>query len=199
MDYFFAGICLLIIVASYKFASNRYYLRRIIYLREQYKNYLKSLSDKEQNSWHFLTKLDEMKKLFMHIGFKNFTKTRMEPIGCGKATPLHADWLDNLACNNEEFVRITLQRFYEAEGFFQTRMRESYNPFYWVETILKLPSRSLIFFGVSPDSKVLPLIDLLSIFLAIISLFIAIFAFILNLPDFTGLRDVISKWIKELF
>ena len=61
----------------------------------------------------------------------------------------------------EDIVRITLGMFHRAIGVYRSRMIETINPLYWIETIIFLPRQILNYLGVTPESVIIKIAQLI--------------------------------------
>lgn len=84
-----------------------------------------------------------------------------QPMGYGKIASFKASVAENFPSCFADFATVTNDMFYEMEGIFKSRIREAFNPLYWINLIIYLPKNLLEYFGLSSDnagSKLLQLI-----------------------------------------
>lgn len=193
MHYLTAAALLIVIAAIYRFAINTWYLTRIRSFRKEHHRYFEKLIKKEHDdsSWGFVKKVPEIKALIAKAGVEDQILSFMEPAGLGFAQQKRVSVLDNISANNSEIIHRVINTFYLAEGVFESRRRDAYNLFFWTETIIYLPSNILSYIG-------LPRISVWARVANVIGWVATVVGFITSLPDFAGVREVVSQYLAAI-
>ncbi|BDD08532.1 hypothetical protein FUAX_09640 [Fulvitalea axinellae] len=141
--YYTFGLFLLMIFL--RFIVNFYKYKRISKLKNAYINYL------GLNNYSLAEDKEEIKSLFREAGLKDSSVFHQELLGFGKYANVRISVLDNLTNRREDIVGNVLLKFDEAIGVYRKRFRESFNPIFWIEFIVKLPQYIMQFLGVLPE------------------------------------------------
>lgn len=131
-----------------RFIINYYKYRRINSL---YKGYIDNIV---QEDIKFIQNKEEIKSLFKEAGLKDSAVLHQEHLGFGQFTNMKISVFDNLTNRREDIVNNVQIRFNEAIGVFKKRYKDSFNPIFWIEFIIKLPQYLMEFFGVLPEKMV---------------------------------------------
>lgn len=159
--YYIVGFFVLIMLL--RFVTNFYKYRRIQKLFEKYIEYLST------DLFEFAQYKEEIKSLFKDAGLKDFSIIHQEFLGFGKFANMQISGFDNLTNRREDIVGNVRMRFNEAIGVFRKRYKESFNPIFWIDFIVKFPQHLMEFFGVLPEKVAV------KIFLVIYWLFAILF------------------------
>lgn len=65
----------------------------------------------------------------------------------GYLQPINTSLFDNILTRKDDIIPRVKQLFNSAIGVFEYRMRQSYNPFFWIESFIFLPTRTLQYIG----------------------------------------------------
>jgi len=128
-----------------RFTINYFKFKRVENLHKKYKDYLFS------KKIEFAQFKEEIKDLFKEANLKDSTVSHQESIGFGKFTNANVSVIDNIMSNRQDIVGLINLKFHEAIGVFKKRYKESYNPIFWIDFIIKLPQYLMQFFGVLPE------------------------------------------------
>jgi len=129
-------------------------------------------------------------KLFRDAGISDSYLPSAEFVGYGQVATGSASVFKNFPHNRADMVQATARMFDEAVGVYRSRVLETFNPLYWIEFIINLPKHILSYLGVSSESVVI------KIFQLIYWIVIAVFGFLIALykPEIEKfVRDLISK------
>ncbi len=151
-------IYLLITFIGFFLLRALYYYYKLVRTKELKKHYYQYLKDAK---YSFLQHKPQIISLFKEAGVKNFSFTHVEEITYDKGLRHSLSGFDNIQTNRADVVGIVKARFEEAIGIFKHRMHQSYNPFYWVEFILKLPQIILSYINLSPPDSIMKIIQLI--------------------------------------
>lgn len=75
-----------------------------------------------------------------------------QPVGYGQMATGSASVLDNFPNRLEDHAVFTSRLIDEALGVYRQRFWETFNPLYWIDSILYLPRTILSYLGLKPDS-----------------------------------------------
>ena len=129
-------------------------------------------------------------KLFKDAGVKDSAVGVAQPVGYGQIRLGNASVFANFPHRREDIVVSTLRMFSEAVGVYRSRTLEAFNPLYWIEFIRNLPRHILSYLGVSSESVVIKIFQLIYWIVG------AVFSFLVALykPEIEKLvRDLMSK------
>ncbi|MFM2394341.1 MAG: hypothetical protein RLZZ546_2323 [Bacteroidota bacterium] len=134
-----------------------FWLLRFLY----YWNKLKSISnifnhyilfhDGKVNS--FIEKKNSAISLLKEAGIKNFSSPAYELTGFNQGYRHELDGFDNIHFLRDDIAGVVNIKFQEAIGVYKSRMKQSYNPFYWIEFVLKLPEKILLYLSPSVNDS----------------------------------------------
>jgi len=133
------------LVMFLRFITNFYKYIRIKNLFEKYIEYINT------DNYKFIQNKEEIKSLFKDANLKDSSVFHQEFFGLGKFSIMRISVFDNLTNRREDIVGNIQNRFNEAIGVFRNRFRESFNPFFWLDFIVKFPQHIMKFFGVLPE------------------------------------------------
>ena len=94
----------------------------------------------------------EIDSIFKAAGIESPSFAFVEPIGYGQTRSEMVDVFENPECNRNDVVSLMFKAFHRAKGVFKTRCIEAFNPFYWLQEIIFLPSNILKYLGVSSET-----------------------------------------------
>lgn len=120
-----------------------------------YERYIK------EPKWTFVENQLQVINLFKGAGVEDSTVTHVEEIGYGNLQSSRPSVFKNMPVRREDIVRITLGMFHRAIGVYRSRMIETINPLYWIETIIFLPRQILNYLGVTPESVIIKIAQLI--------------------------------------
>ena len=102
-----------------------------------------------------------IKKLFQDAGLKDFILSRIEPTGFGYTKSYNMKGFNNIHLNDPELINKILFKFEEAKGVYSYKMKQSFNPLFWVEFILKLPEQTFSYLNFDIADSKMKIIQLL--------------------------------------
>jgi hypothetical protein len=135
-----------LVVLSIKFTTN---LSKLIQAKRYLKRYKEYLPTK---SWEALEDKPQIIKLLKGAGIKDSYLPHVEPVGYGRLVTTNISVFDNIFNTREDVVVNTLGMFHQAIGAYRSRVYETFNPLYWLEAGLNLPKHLSAYLGVSPES-----------------------------------------------
>ncbi len=155
------------------------------------KNYLAKYEEYFKNpDWKFVQNSVQIVELLKNAGIEDSVVTAVEPIGFGKIQSSHPSVFDNLTTIREDVVGLVLLKFHKAIGVYRSRMLETINPIYWVELAIFLPKHILSYLGVSPESTLIKIIQVVYWLVA------TIVGFIIGLFR-TEIETLIKTWLTS--
>ena len=177
--YFFIAVLL------YKLLVNMYYLWRINYL---YSIFISSFNDSNKSKFNSLEYASEMKSVILKAGVQDTRLAVSQPTGYMQVATFKASVLENILNARVDFVEATNSKFRDAMGVYKHRIFECFNPIYWIESIVNLPKRTLVYLGVDGES-ILVKISTLSYW--ILGAIYAVFS--------SEINEIIKFYISRLF
>ena len=141
--YYILGFLGLIMVL--KFITNLYKYNRTKSLYNEYLNYIRT------DNIEFVQRKQEIKSLFKEAGLKDSSVIHQEFLGFGNFANMKVSVFDNMTNRREDIVNNIQMRFYEAMGVYKKRYKETFNPIFWVDFLVKFPQYLMEFFGVLPE------------------------------------------------
>jgi hypothetical protein len=187
MNFLAAVVALIIIAAVYKFVLNFVKIRRLRAYRASYDAYWKRTEDHLEN-WDFVRQLPAIKGLLTDAGVEDRYLHRSQLIGHGHIERFQISVMNNMIKRDRDIPSSSMEMFYEAEGVFEARRRESYDFFYWVDVILHLPSRMMLYLGMPSGS-------IWSRAVNVVGWVIGVVGFITSLPDFVDFQRFVSTYL----
>lgn len=152
MKYIIIGfVCILV----YKFLSNLYYYHACKKLQLIYVDWING----EDNNCLY-TKAKVL-KLFKRAHIKDAIFCQTEHVGYGQIVSYNIQAMSNYPLHNEDHMNYTLRAYDEAIGYFRDEMFNTFNPIYWIDTIIFLPKNILEYIGADTEkvsSKILNVI-----------------------------------------
>jgi hypothetical protein len=141
--YYILGFMGLIMV--FKFITNLYKYNRVKSLYNEYLYYIRT------DNLEFVQKKEEIKSLFKEAGLKDSSVIHQEFLGFGNFANMQVSVFDNLTNRREDIVGNVQMRFNEAIGVYKKRYKESFNPIFWIDFVVKFPQHLMEFFGILPE------------------------------------------------
>lgn len=173
-------------IIIYRFISNYYYLIRIEFL---YKVFL-SVFDKSIEIKGNVTEYQhELVDLLKRAEIKDRHLPISVPIGYGYVSNTSRSIFDNLFVNDSEMSPMVNQFFNQAKGVYKLRMKQSFNPFFWIDSIVFLPKTIGNYFGFEPNGAFSKII---TIFYWILSFFVFVYSNQIQV----FFQSLLSKFIK---
>lgn len=167
----------------YRLISNAYYLHQITFLSKEYEKFWtkKKVSVRERDS--------EIVTLFKKANIKDSYIGFVNPIGFGRIQSGNASLFDNLFVNNKDVVANTFNAFYKAKSVFKRRIKENFNPIFWIECLIYLPKNIFDYLGIKSSSLI---VRSSQVFYWFISVFYAIYSDQIN----NFIQDFLSNLFK---
>jgi len=101
---------------------------------------------------HLVQNKQKVKHLILNANVKDIYASYVEPAGYGQLYTAQISTLNNFPCNREDIARYTVVMFNDAIGTYKRRAIETINPLYWIQLIIYLPKKLLIYFGYEKDN-----------------------------------------------
>lgn len=153
------ALAFFLLVVFYKFFSNFMCYRRIKILHKYFSEFID----------HKRTDMNQYKQevisLFKKANVKDIKLLTSESIGYGHIASATISVFSMFPSLRPNFAGESLNMFENAEGSFKKNMRDSFNPFYWIDLIIFLPKNLLSYLDFSPDAFTYKLCNLLLTFM----------------------------------
>ena len=138
--YFFLAILIIKFVLNLsRFIQCKCYLSK-------YNNYIKD------PKWGFIELSHQVVTLFKNAGVEDTTVPNVQFIGFGNFQASNPSVFSNISVIRKDIVSYVIGMFHQAIGIYRTRVLETFNPLYWIESIIFLPKQILNYMGVSSES-----------------------------------------------
>ncbi|CDD12126.1 predicted protein [Phascolarctobacterium succinatutens CAG:287] len=177
----------LLAIPVYKIISNFYDYRRIKQIHDNYIEWLAT----GKNIDSLLESQALFKKLLEKANVKESYLPVCQPVGLGRAVQYNASVKEQFPSRIHDFVLQTNKMIYEAEGVYLGRIKEAFNPLYWIDLIVFLPKHLMNYFGCNSESV------LAKAFQAIYFVAVGVYSLIKDFyPD--AVRTLLEKLISQL-
>lgn len=143
------GLFLIIFCRYIHFFFKVNFLRK---LEQDWEDYLCNSRAPYQN---LAERKSKLKELLKEAKISNKVIPTSKSIGFGHFTPIDLNIIENFLVRNEAVASVFRQLIFEAIGYFKDKMRESFNPLFWLNLIVFLPRNILFYLGVKADFDVL--------------------------------------------
>lgn len=121
----------------------------------RYKQYI------NEPDWKFVEHKSRIVKLLKDAGVSDSTVPYVEPVGFGYIRRASVSVQKNITATRGDVVGSSTAMLHEAIGVYRSRMLETFNPLYWIEFLIHLPKQTLGYLGISPESTVVKIAQLL--------------------------------------
>ncbi len=148
-------ICVVIKVlynVYYYFLAKKYFAK--------YNQYLQNAID-DKSDWTIQENKHKIISIFRRASLKDFDLPVIEPGGFGYVKTMKISLFDNLPLTREDIPSIVVQLFRESIGVFRSRMVDAINPIYWLESLVFLPKKLFSYLGVSADSLIIKIFQII--------------------------------------
>lgn len=163
-----------------------YYYKRGKHYEEAYIQYISKQDDETS------TKLAEfhtqIKQLFRLAGLSSVTIPYVDTLGLGQIARGHMSPSDNMNNLREDVVSANLRSFERAIGVCKSKAIQSFNPIFWAESFIYLPTNVLSYLGVKKKGSLVKIAQL------VWWLFVA-FATVVGVL----FNAEFVKWVEDLF
>lgn len=177
-------IFMFVFLLAYKFLKNLFNLYKV----KKIEKYFYTIYTDNPNPLVYETK-SEIINLFKNAGVKDAFIPVTQPVGYGKLAAFNASTFECYPNAFNIFAASQTQMFSNAIGVYKKRMYETFNPLYWIETLIFLPKTLFQYLGFNTET----------IFLKIINLLYWLFAFLLGLFQDDIKSFLISKFPENFF
>lgn len=134
-----------------------YYYYKLVRIQELKTYYFQYLKDRDST---FLQHRPQIISLFKEAKLSDFVITHTEAAGYGQIRNITTSGFANIANNRSDIAATFIHLFEEAIGTFREKMNQSFNPFYWIEFMVKLPQIILSYINFSPPNSIMNIIQL---------------------------------------
>jgi hypothetical protein len=147
--YFFLVIALLkLLINAWKYIQCKHYLGK----------YLKWVANP---TWDLVEHRSRVIRLLQDAGVQDSYRGVSEPVGYMQIRTGDASVMANFPSRREDFFVVMKGMFHQANGVYRSRILETFNPLYWVEFVINLPGQILGYLGVSPESLLTKIFQLI--------------------------------------
>lgn len=166
-----------------------YYANYLIKSKNNLKVLEKYLNDQTSESRDKLVKVKyEIKHIIEIAGLSSHTIPYTEAVGYGHVATGHAKPSENLLSLREDIAKANFELLEESVSIFRSKLINTFNPMFWVESLVYLPTKVLSFLGVANNKTLVKIFQLLWWLLAFVSALVSIF-----------FNEQFKEWISALF
>ena len=91
-------------------------------------------------------------KLIAHAGISERVVPRLHHLGYGRAYQVELGVIDQFPSNDPEMVEASTLLIQFALGVYRDRMKNAFNPLWWLDTLIFLPRAVLTYLNISAES-----------------------------------------------
>lgn len=132
------------------FPMNAYKWYRTSKIHKVYEKFV--LSKPEATTWDFHTYKRELIELFKNAGVKNPYKIQEKQLPSGYVHHAEVDFFESMTALDVDVVSFMRHALAETLGFYKRKTFESLNPILWLDFIIFLPQKIIVYLGFS-DAK----------------------------------------------
>jgi hypothetical protein len=155
------------LIAAYKIIKNTVACIQLAMLKNEYFRWIDKPEEYQvQTQGH----APQVRKLIRGAGVRVGKVPVLEPMGFNQAVSGTVDVLNRYPTKEANYAYPTICYFNEAIGTYKHRIIETFNPLYWIETILFLPKSIFVYFGLKPENIIIKIFQLVWWLITTISL-----------------------------
>ena len=94
-------------------------------------------------------------RLITHAGIADRAIPRIHPLGYGQICHIKLGDLDQIPSKDEEITAASTLLIPTALGVYQDRMKNAFNPLWWIDTLIFLPRAVLTYINISAESVII--------------------------------------------
>jgi len=147
---------IILIIFVYKFINNLVKYNRCIYFKDQYVNFVLTATGGEK----LLQSKNEVTELINGANVSNYTIPWTQPAGFGLINTMQPSVLGQFPSRIESFATTMTKMFIEAIGVYEGRMRETFSPNYWIQCVIFLPKKLLVYVGLPPENVIIKIMQM---------------------------------------
>lgn len=179
-------INVIILVSLFISCKVIYNLYHFILAEYYYKKYLDFVKNTTRD-WFIREHKQSIVKLLEKAGIEDAYQPRTEFAGCGMVRSSSFSVFRNLSVLDKDIINIINGNFHETIGVYKQRIFDTFNPFYWIEMFINLPTKVLDYLGLKSQNVFVKIIQLIWWLITLLATFIGI----LFNSEFTN-------WIKHI-
>ena len=142
MTNFLIGFLAIVAVKSIINLTKYFQCKRLLKLYEKW------LKD---TNWEYYQRRSIVLRLWESAGVQDANVPSVERVEGYEAVEMLSVF-KNFPNRDLDFPQHTFRIFHESIGVYRSRMFESFSPIYWLELLVHLPKKSLIYLSVKPES-----------------------------------------------
>lgn len=138
-------IVFILVVIAIKALINGYRLKRLTNLEQKYHAYMRVEHQEADIIPDFLEKVPEIIELLEKAGQKSKTISRIQNSGFGYLENIRGDLFENITTRDSDIYTAVSTKFKYAVGTYKKRLYEAFNPLYWIEFLVFLPTNIAVY------------------------------------------------------
>lgn len=182
-------IYIFIVIIFLKFLINLLQFLKNPKLHKIWKRYFENLANKKIDN-NAITYTEEIVKNFKTANIHDISIPMVEPVGYGQIATSQISAFTNIFANDKTCFTYINDAFLMAHGVYRKRMLDSFNPFFWLDFIIKLPKYIIEYLGLDSQTVFTKIFQL--IYWIIDSFLLVCY----REPILNYLQDFISKLFK---
>ena len=164
MKILFVFIGILIIHALYNLIN---YLRYPIIEKYLLSNYSSDSSQRVDGA----SRKTQIRNYIKYAGVNDKHIPVVQPVGYGHVANSMVSLFDNITNNHQDVAKIAMDSLLEAKGNYRSRFINTINPFYWLRTILFIPTYIFSYLGLKEESIFIKVFQLIYWLIAVLCTF----------------------------
>lgn len=148
---------LVIIAASFLLVRSIYYGYYWFVTKRYEKVYIHFIQDGKPAKLRYLK--TQIKRAIKVANVTTYEIPAVEPMGWGQLASYKISPFDNITNRRQDVVEVIMEVFLDAIGTLRAKSLESFNPVYWVELVVFLPSKFLGYLGADPRNGAVRLLQ----------------------------------------
>ena len=186
------AITFIIAIILFKFLYNLYYFFCVRFYLKKYDEYIQSsindaVEERVDNkgNWFISDNRQKIVEILEKANVKDAKFTHVEELGYGNAQSMHLSVFANLSIIRSDVSPIVYSKIREAKQVYRGRMKDSFNPFFWIDFIFYFPKALFGYFDISGDKTIVKVFQLLWWLFGLASAVISIL-----------FNDSFTNWVK---
>lgn len=149
---------------------NLYYFLLSRKFLSKYENYIKNSEE-----WYIIENKQKIVTIIKKAGIEDSYRPYVEPVGYWRIVEGNISVFKNLDSRREDIMQLVYSILREINSIFKSRIIDSFNPVYWIETVIYLPRTILFYFGVKADNTIVKIFQIIWWILVFVSTIVSIF------------------------
>lgn len=160
-------ICLFFVaILVYRIAINLYRYKSIDKYQEEYAIWISTNKD----SFVLVAKIPSIKELMQHASITDVYVPFAHNLGYGQGALSQVNVFDLIPTRDRDYVQCIYSLLVQAKGIYYRRLINSFNPLFWINSLIYLPRTIFAYLGLKSDSFITRLLQVVWWFFAPIAI-----------------------------